>query len=264
MQKIDLIIKHDDELKDTAEVHVSATVDNQVVDFILDTGCSITTLFYNDFSASYKVIEQGEYSGAFGTSKKDKILVDHISLASLKKSNLNISRTPQGGNNKNLLGMDFLGETYFELHLSDEKLIISGDKVESYKNELTFDSGKIPFIDISFEDRVAKAVWDTGAGITIVDKAFVEVNKHLFEDAGTTTGTDSTGTSFETPVYFIKYIEIAGFKFPKHRVVPIDLAHLGPKTGRGMDFILGYSTLKLAHWAMDFKNKKWDIIKTLF
>lgn len=264
MKKIDLIIKHDDELKDTAEVHVSAIVDGQTIDFVLDTGCSVTSLFYNDFSAPYEVIEQGQYSGAFGTSKKDKILVDHISLGSVKKSNLKISRTPQGGNNRNLLGMDFLGENCFELFLSEEKLIIRDDTSVSCKNELVLDSGKIPFIDISFEGKVAKTVWDTGAGVTIVDKAFVEANKNLFEDGGTTSGTDSTGTTFETPIYFIKYMEIGGFKFPRHRVVPIDLAHLGPKTGRGMDFILGYSTLKLANWAVDFKNKKWDIIKTLF
>jgi len=264
MEKIDLIIKHDDELKDTAEVHVSAIVDGHAIDFVLDTGCSITSLFYDDFSASYNAIEQGQYSGAFGTSKKDKILVDHISLGSVKKSNLKISRTPKGGNNRNLLGMDFLSENCFELSLSEEKLIIRGDAGVPCKNELILDSGKIPFIDISFKGKTAKAVWDTGAGVTVVDKAFVKANRDLFEDAGTTSGTDSTGTTFETPIYFIKFMEIGGFEFARHRVVPIDLAHLGPKTGRGMDFILGYSTLKLANWVVDFKNKKWDIIKTLF
>lgn len=264
MKKFNLTIKHDDELKDTAEVYVNVLVDGHGADFILDTGCSVTSLFYNDFSATYPALEQGEYSSAFGKSKSDKILVNTISLGDIKKNNCKISRTPKGGNAKNLLGMDFLGDHYFELFLSENQLVLSDNSSTYCRNDLILDSGKIPFIEVSFEGKIAKAVWDTGAGVTIVDQSFFEANKNLFKNAGSTSGTDSTGTTFATPIYSIEFMEIGGIKFPEHRVVPLNLGHLGPKTGRGMDFILGYSTLKLANWAMDFKNKKWQIMKTLF
>lgn len=46
--------------------------------------------------------------------------------------------------------------------------------------------------------------------------------------------------------------------------VPLNLSHLGPMTGRGMDFILGFSTLRYAEWVMDFKNKKWGFANINF
>lgn len=168
-----LSIKHDDEFCDTAEVWMKADVDQREQNFILDTGCAVTKLSYNEFSAKYEAIEGGEYSSAFGKSKHEKIRVQSISAGPISRGPIEISRTPKGGNDKNLFGMDLLRDRTIELALPQSTLnFIDQPTHQLCSNKLWLDSGSIPFIEVTSRATTAKAVWDTGAGITIVDKAF--------------------------------------------------------------------------------------------
>jgi hypothetical protein len=46
-------------------------------------------------------------------------------------------------------------------------------------------------------DVTASAVWDTGASLTIVDMNFVQKHPECFQQAGQSSGTDSTGATME-------------------------------------------------------------------
>lgn len=240
MNRIELQYKFDDELQDTAEVWINGVIEGTKQKFILDTGCATTSLFYNDFSSKFKSLGEHEYSSAFGKALSDTIEVKSIGAGPIQHANIQISRTRDGGNDKNLFGMDLLSET---LHL---------------------DSRSIPFLELNLPSSKAIAVWDTGAGITIVNREFFESHRDLFDSGGKTIGTDSAGKTFETEIYRMKSIRIGEHLFPAHRVVPLNLSHIADKTGHRMDFILGYSTLRLANWVMDFPNHRWAITKTLF
>ncbi len=263
--KIQLFYKYDDEHQDTAEVWIDGLVDGFPQKFILDTGCSTTSLFYNDFSAKYASCGSRQYSSAFGSATSEFIKVAQIASGPIQRKDIMISRTEQGGNDKNLFGMDLLKDSILHLlPLQKEVEVLSSLPVSVNMQTIHLDSGSIPFVELDFGNQKAIAVWDTGAGITIVDSKFFNKNRSLFGSAGKTTGTDSAGHTFETEIYQMKSIKIGEHFFPPHRVVPLDLNHLGPKTGRGMDFILGYSTLRHANWLMDFPGRKWAITKTLF
>lgn len=266
MNQIKLKYKYDDERQDTAEVWIEGFVDNTPQRFILDTGCATTSLYLNEFSEKY--ISQGsrQYSGTFGSAICEFINVSKIGCGPIQKKDITIVRTQAGGNDKNLFGMDLLKDHIFHFLPKHQVVeILTELPPDNYKfNPLFLDSGSIPFIELEFFNQTAIAVWDTGAGVTIVDRAFLKRNSEFFDLDGITTGTDSTGRTFETETFLMKSIWIGHNLFPPHRVVPIDLSHIGSKTGRGMDFILGFSTLRLANWLMDFQGRKWTISKALF
>ncbi|MFP5520646.1 MAG: retropepsin-like aspartic protease [Bdellovibrionia bacterium] len=265
MNTIKLSYKYDDEHQDTAEVWIDGIVDGTPQRFILDTGCATTCLFYNDFSAKYTSFGAKQYSSAFGSATSESIKVAQIGSGPIQRKDILIARTEKGGNDKNLIGMDLLKDSILHLMPSQQKVeILTSSSMNTQVQDLFLDSGSIPFIELDFGEQKAVAVWDTGASITIVDLNFFKQYRELFHSGGKTTGTDSAGHTFETEIYMMKPIKIGEHLFPTHRVVPLDLNHLGPKTGRGMDFILGYSTIRYANWLMDFPGRKWFIAKTLF
>lgn len=265
MNRIPLFYKFDDEYQDTAEVWIDGHVNGIEQKFILDTGCATTSLFHNDFSAQFPSVGEREYSSAFGKAMLDYVQIKSIGSGPIQSEQVQIARTRLGGNDKNLFGMDLLRNSILHLLPKDQAVDVLSMRPENIAlKALHLDSGSIPFIEIDFPDKVAIAVWDTGAGITIVDSKFFTDHRDLFDSCGNTIGTDSAGHTFETEIFQMKPIMIGGHKFPAHRVVPLNLNHISHKTGRGMDFILGYSTLMHANWLMDFPERKWAITQTHF
>lgn len=126
-------------------------------------------------------------------------------------------------------------------------------------NQLEADQGSIPYVDVELNRRNVKAVWDTGASVTLVDVGFQKGNPDLFEVVGETEGTDSTDRRMTTLLYMMKSYRIAGVLFSSHPVVAGDLSGIRASASIPMDFILGYPTLRQAVWLFDFPRRKWQI-----
>jgi hypothetical protein len=103
-----------------------------------------------------------------------------------------------------------------------------------------------------------RACWDSGAEVTIVSQAFWDSHPELFQQTGTTVGTDATGTQTDTPTLLMREYEIAGRKFVQHHAVAVDLAHANSTMDLPRDFILGYPTLRQADWLFDFPARRWS------
>ena len=115
-------------------------------------------------------------------------------------------------------------------------------------------------VDI-FCGATASAVWDTGAGLTLVDTAFLRAHAALFEELGSSQGTDATGASMEAQLYTMSAPTIGGVRFPPHIVAGVDLSFVNATIELPMDLILGYTTLRQAHWLFDFPRKRWAITR---
>ena len=70
-----------------------------------------------------------------------------------------------------------------------------------------------PLLDLRWPDVTGRAVFDTGAGITVVDTSFVRAHPDLFTHAGQTTGTDSAGEHVTTDLYEMAAVTIGGRAF---------------------------------------------------
>jgi hypothetical protein len=129
--------------------------------------------------------------------------------------------------------------------------------------ELFLDKKFHPYVDVRFGGSTARAVWDTGAGMTIVDSAFMNEHPNLFQAGGRSTGTDSTGARLETPMFMMAATSIGDRSFPPQRIAAVDLSHVNSTIEVPMDLILGYSTLRQANWWFDFPRRKWAILEAL-
>jgi len=158
--------------------------------------------------------------------------------------------------------MDVLKES--SIFLSYKKSLLdfkTHPSVENFESIQPDPRGNQPYINLKFEDQELKVLWDTGAGITIVDINFIKRFPEMFELVGQSVGTDSTGNKIVTPNYKIKSFDIDGHHFDSHDVAALDMSHINLKSSNPVYITLGFSTIRQADWFFDFKNNKWAVIE---
>lgn len=262
MNEFQLNIKFDDESKETAEVWVDGKINSNPTNFIFDTGCAQTSIPFNEFTSNLKSLGSRESSGALGKAIYELVSIDKLEIGPIQKINWQVSRAKPNKLDRNLLGMDILKEYCLHFYFAKNQVKIISQIDESLKEDLILDKGSIPYVEVLCGSYNAKAVWDSGAGITLVDLEFLKHNPSLFKKLGSTTGTDSTGSTQETPLYEMQPVYIGGKLFPPHPVVAINLSHINSQVEIPMNFILGYSTLSKASWVLDFPRRKWGFLDT--
>jgi hypothetical protein len=263
MSGFDLIIKPDEEDAEAAEVLVDGTIGGHDYRFLLDTGAAKSTVIFDEYTSAFDRIEKISSSGVFAGSDQDLIRVPFIELGPISKTGFTLVRMEASDPvRNNLIGMDLLKE-YCCHFLFDENRVEVEEESEfgSQFQELTLDSKFHPYVDVQFGMLKSKAVWDTGAGITVTDMNFVKRHPALFQWVGQSHGTDSTGTSQESPMFMMASTIIGNQEFPPYRVAGVDLSHVNSVTEIPMDLILGYNTLCQANWLFDFPRKRWAISK---
>ncbi len=267
MEAIDLIIQPDEEEAGAAEILVDGLIGSHPYRFLLDTGAAKTSVVADEYTAGFASHQRDDSSGVFAQSSDDLITVPSIQVGPIARQGFTLSRMAHSGPvNRNLIGMDLLKD--FECHfLFDENRLLIGASgaVENDRNfqELFLDARAHPYVDVQFEAAIARAVWDTGAGLTIVDLGFVQRHPGLFSEAGVSLGTDSTGLSLETPMFILDAPMLGNIPFPAPKVACVDLGPVNASLEVPMDLILGYNVLSKANWRFDFPGKRWAITRML-
>ncbi len=126
----------------------------------------------------------------------------------------------------NLLGLDVLRHHSCLLNLSRRTLTLDEQPDLTQFSKLTplhLDEVGHAYLEVILEAKPVSAVWDTGAGITIVDAALVERHPRLFEEVAPTVGTDAAGHSQQTATYMMGAVSIGGVAFAEQKVAAIDL-----------------------------------------
>jgi len=262
MNEISLIIKPDAEEADAAEVLVDGAICGHTYRFLLDTGAAKSSIVYDDYTSTFSSTEKNSSSGVFAKSSEDLITVPSIAVGTIARENFTLVRMAENrSGSRNLIGMDFLKDFRCHFCFDENRVLVDVDNeaTDSPFQDLFLDSRFHPYVDVQFNTAKASAVWDTGASLTIVDMSFVKLHPDFFQQSGQSTGTDSTGTEMETPMFTMAASRIGSQPFPPLKVAGVDLAHVNATLEMPMDLILGYNVLSQAHWLFDFPGKKWAI-----
>ncbi len=266
MGELILIIQPDADEVDAAEVLVDGRIGGRPYRFLLDTGAARTSVARDDYTFSYASSEQNASSGVFAPTRDDLITVPSIEVGPIRRKNFTLVRAanPHPGI-RSLIGMDLLKDWCCDFRFDENRVLMDANPasgVEAWQ-DLLFDARFHPYVDVRFGTAAARAVWDTGASLTVVDTNLIEKHPALFQAAGHSTGTDATGSSAETPMFVMAEAVIGGQTFPPGRVAGVDLAQVNASLEIPMDLILGYSTIRQANWLFDFPRRKWTISKWL-
>jgi len=259
--KIKLVIKYDDESRQTAEVYVEGKIQDEACRFLLDTGCAKTTLTWNHLTQNFLSIGKQESSGTFGKAEFDLVKLKSISAGPLSRTDWAVRRAPEGGTDRHLLGMDVMMDHCLSFAFDDAlvNIVSEADARRSLADQdLIMDRGLIPCIAVRAGGVDSSAIWDSGAGITLVDTNFVTEHPELFVSLGSEMGTDSTNRKQETPIYMMSGLAVAGHEFNPVKVAAVPLTNPSNPTKSAMNFVLGFSALRQAHWLFDFPNRKWS------
>jgi Aspartyl protease len=249
---VPLIIEPDPDEPGCATVRVDAAVEGRTYRFVLDTGAARTGIRSDAWLEALPSDARHESSGVFATMSEDLIVLPSITLGPLTVTDVRATRTAGG---ESLLAMDVLGAAAIRIDLDRAELTIDASGTASLPWTLDRSPRGHPFLDLRWPQVTARAIFDTGAGITVVDTSFVRAHPKLFTHVGATTGTDSTGAEATVDLYEMAAMTIADRGFAPTRVAVADL----PQVNGRMDAVLGYPTIRQAVWLFDFPANRWGL-----
>ncbi|HWA66300.1 MAG TPA: hypothetical protein VG899_08020 [Mycobacteriales bacterium] len=234
---------------------VDIEVDGNVVRAALDTGVPRTLLF--DVPSSAALVGTRRTSGAFGVGEVAEWEVGEIRLGSLRAGPVTVHHISRGRERHPVVGLDVLGQGSWQLAPGSRTLVthvpfLGGSTLRSAAN------GHL-LTEMRWSDGVASALWDTGAGITLIDRRFAAAHPHLFQPAGVAKATDITGANSEVELANVPGYEIEGVPFVGHLVAITDL----PAVPEPIDAAIGFPTIVQARWTVDLRARRWHIERRL-
>jgi hypothetical protein len=259
--QIPLIIEADPDDPDCAMVMVDGTVAGKPYRFVLDTAAARTQLEADEYTGALEAMPGESSSGVFASRSDEIITVRDVAIGSLRVATLDVTRvSPVPAQLRNLLGMDVLRRCRCLFRLEAGLLDVEAPAGCQAGHDLQMDSRSHVYVDVCWPGVTAQACWDTGAGITVVNRDFWLAHPQLFEEIGTSTGTDGSGTTLETPVVQMAEAVIGGRSFGKHKAAVVDLSRVNSTIELPMDVILGYPALRQADWLFDFPARRWMVM----
>jgi predicted aspartyl protease len=229
--------------------------------FVLDTGAGRTHVVADGYTSSLETVGRHTASGVFAPIDDEIVRLGEVVVGPMRRRPLDASRA--GGDRPdghNLLGMDVLRHYRCLFRFAHQRLEVDPTQEPAATLPLHLDDAGHPYVEVGFPGAVAQAVWDTGAGVTVVDTGFLARHLELFHDAAPARGSDATGTEQHTAMHEVVESVIGGVRFAPHTVAAVDLAAANAPLERPMDLILGWTTLRQADWFFDFPARRWAVV----
>ena len=254
MVPLALRVEPDEEFDECALVCVDGTVSGTPHRFVLDSGSPSTQIADPDALISASVVGEDTAEGLFGRVPVERVLLSDLTVPGLTAGPRTVARLRTGGaTSRSLLGLDVLGQHALlldgpaaTLHTAEAGELATTRPLERGPRGHCYLPVALP------GGRVVRALWDTGADITVVDRELVTTHPELFTAGGSASGTDSSGTTAVTDVGRIETYRIADVPFAGHLVAIADLPE-------PMEMVLGYPTLCQAVWSMDLPSERWAV-----
>ncbi len=253
-----LIIEPDADDPDFATVLVDATIAGRPYRLILDTGAARTQLNVDEYTATLRPVGEDASSAAFGSTVTEPLVtVTGLAVGPVRIAELDVTRSERGL--AQVLGMDVLGQYCCHFRLEAGVLGLGREPRPGVQADmpLVLDRRGHPYVDVQWPGVSGRACWDSGAGATVVDRAFWLSHRSLFRRVGVSVGTDAHGAAVETPLLLMAGPVIGRRAFSRHKVVAVDLSGVNAAADYPMDLILGYPTIRQADWLFDFPARRW-------
>jgi len=114
----------------------------------------------------------------------------------------------------------------------------------------------IPFFSIENGKKRMGSVFDTGAGISCMNKSFLKIAIGVEKGSKSVMVVDSHGKKMTLPIMKTKSLRIGGSKLRSHTFVPIDFGHIQKRFKQRLDFVFGLNMMKHFDWIVDRKKKR--------
>lgn len=250
MIAVDLEIVPDAEDSALALPFVEATVGDVLLRALLDSGAKRTSVVRRPGMTSSGGAAIGR--GAFGMGRLQESADLPVQFAGRDLGVLRVDVVPsERPGHGDLIGQDVLSRYRCEYRLGDGVLILDGEAATPVQ-EVFLDGGSHVYADVRWPSGTgAQGVLDTGASITVVDSAFVELHPDLFVADGFSEGMDATGERQATAMMTMAPMTLLGSRFDDSKVAVVDLSAANTELERPMNLIVGWPILSQGAFYID-------------
>lgn len=226
---------------------------------LLDTGATGGQVAIND-SSRFKLIGQMGIRGATGTVKIcQEVEASNVQLGSIQRANLKLIHCDQ--DSVNVLGVDIL-QSQTMLFNFQKNLFSTIPLNQSFKNNKLVKSTAGHFLlPIKLGDRTVLAVWDTGAGTSVIDEQLLKENPRYFQKSFDVTAIDVTGTKSQLTVYQVSGVRIGEVNLPKANFLVRDFKKTKGNVHQDVAIIIGMNVIMHYNWIFDSIVGAWQILE---
>lgn len=270
-QSAPLDVQVQNQMFGVGQIFVSCGFDGQGQNCLLDTGSNVCLVKNDDFFGKYPAQGQRCSQGASGA----KVCSDLIAIADLKVGGVDfgaeaaLRRTPQscgggdGGGGAQIPGY-LVGGVWHTL-LGHQVSFDFGAKTLSVDPATPAPGAQQPMklvldgnyleIPVSFGGGApVQMLYDTGAGLTVMDQSFVDANAGAFSFLADTQISDSSCQKIPVKIYSINSLTVAGNSLSGSYAVAMDLGPVKQALGGDLQGIIGFNAITPFNWWVDLKN----------
>jgi hypothetical protein len=258
---------------DSGTIFLPCAFDGRSEACFLDTGAAHTSVVPNAAFMSYVSVGKHEAGGASGTRVScDVIQVGELQVGESSSNTFNglirrdfkVTRCASVPKSESVIGIDVFKEHVLALDFAQNDLrLIDSLPAERTSYPLTvYPRGHIG-LAVAIGDEPAHAFFDTGAGLTSIDQAYVNQHPEQFSFLENGSAGTAVGNSVPVKLYRAKSIRVGTREFRDLLVLALDFKKFAPVVvgtdDSDMVLILGYNIITQANWTLDLKTNRWQI-----
>lgn len=258
METLQLVLVPDPEHPDSVEVYADGTVDDQPVRFLVDTGGATSSV---PPGLGVPCATERESRGAGGgLVDATSVRVGHLRCGPYEAHDLVCGVATSG---PALLGLDVLAGAPVTIRLAEGSIVRGGPHPPGQAWPLATPPDGRPHWYVTVDvgaDATARGVLDTGASLTVVDRAFCDRQPEFVRLTGAAdAGQDASGASVDAALATLAACRIGGVDFPATAAVVVDLSGMNAHLAWPIDLIIGVPLLRLATWHVDAPGRSWSV-----
>ncbi|MFI5363338.1 MAG: hypothetical protein ACHQ49_15330 [Elusimicrobiota bacterium] len=255
------------------QIFVSCGFDGQGQTCLFDTGSNVCLVKADDFFGKYPAQGQRCSQGASGA----KVCSDVINIGDLKVGGVDfgalqaLRRTPQscGGAGGPQLPSYLVGSVWHSMLGHNVSFDFAAKTMSVDPSQpapgaqqpmkLVLDNNYLE-IPVGFGSAApVQMLYDTGAGLTVMDQGYVDSNASAFSFVGDTQIQDSSCQKIPVKIYTINSLSVAGNSLSGTYAVAMDLGPVKQALGQDLQGIIGFNAITPFNWWVDLKNDTFAI-----
>ena len=242
----------------SGKIYVPVTFDGARLRTFLDTGSAATIVANTRLFASYPKIDELRFKGATAIEQS----IDRIQLKSIQLDDLLLKNPSVGRANypkaETTLGIDVLNYQPFSISTKRKLLSLNPARPAIPSTTLQVSPQGLLSVPVSIGTQRFYALWDTGAGITTVDRSFIQANPDDFKATKKfMQGTDGAGKPLLVQLFRANKIDVGDQTFENLYVAAIDLSVLRRGLAENVHAVIGFNLINKADWYFDAKTRIW-------
>ncbi|MGE4132663.1 MAG: aspartyl protease family protein [Bdellovibrionales bacterium] len=248
---------------ESGQLFVSCSLDTHVTMCFLDTGARQSNVPNDSFFGAYPVVSTGLITGASGLEiPTQEIEIGEFRVGPLTAQKIVVDLQPDGWfANGPLVGNDVLDGQALRFQFNEKRLYFDGLVPTGVPlNSLDRPGGLWVGMSAEVGGQVVKTLWDTGAGMTVVDKDLVLASPDQYRFVQYIEAGDGLGERWRAAVYKTK-MEVGGHVIEDLQVVAIDFAKIQKDVSPDVKAIVGFNFYERFNWLVDYQQNLWAVWK---